>query len=70
VRDGKGGKDRSTVLPQRLQSPLQRHLQGVKVQFKKDRANDVDGVYLPNASTEKYPSVPIEWRRQYAFPPL
>lgn len=68
VRDGKGGKDRSTVLPQRLQSPLHRHLQGVKVQFETDRANDVDGVYLPNALTEKYPNASTEWRWQYVFP--
>jgi len=68
VRDGKGGKDRSTVLPDRLHDPLRRHLRGVKVQFDDDRANEVDGVYLPDALTEKYPNAPTEWRWQYVFP--
>ena len=68
VRDGKGGKDRSTVLPDRLHDPLQRHLRKVKIQFEEDRANDVSGVYLPDALTEKYPNAPTEWRWQYVFP--
>jgi len=68
VRDGKGGKDRTTVLPDRLHDPLQRHLRRVKVQFEDDRANDVAGVYLPDALTEKYPGAPTEWRWQYVFP--
>jgi integron integrase len=68
VRDGKGGKDRSTVLPDRLRAPLHRHLRGTKLQFEEDRANDVNGVYLPNALTEKYPNAPTEWRWQYVFP--
>jgi integron integrase len=68
VRDGKGGKDRATVLPARLQEPLQHHLQQVKAQFEQDRASDVGGVYLPDALTEKYPNAPTEWRWQYVFP--
>ena len=68
VRDGKGGKDRATVLPTRLQEPLQHHLQQVKAQFKQDRAHDVGGVYLPDALVEKYPNAPTEWRWQYVFP--
>lgn len=68
VRDGKCGKDRSTVLPGRLHEPLQRHLHTVKAQFKQDRANEVNGVYLPDALREKYPNAPTEWRWQYVFP--
>lgn len=68
VRDGKGGKDRSTVLPERLYDPLRRHLRKVKVQFEEDRTNGVDGVYVPDALREKYPSAPTEWRWQYVFP--
>jgi integron integrase len=68
VRDGKGSKDRSTVLPERLAAPLRRHLRQVKAQFETDRANDVGGVYLPDALTEKYPNAPTEWRWQYVFP--
>lgn len=68
VRDGKGGKDRATVLPTRLQESLQHHLRQVKAQFEQDRANDIGGVCLPNALTEKYPNAPTEWRWQYVFP--
>lgn len=68
VRDGKGGKDRSTVLPERLYEPLQRHLHGVKLQYEEDRANGVGGVYLPDALAEKYPNAETEWKWQYVFP--
>ena len=68
VRDGKGGKDRATVLPTRLQEPLQHYLRQVKAQFDQDRAHDVGGAYLPDALTEKYPNAPTEWRWQYVFP--
>lgn len=49
VHDGKDGKDRATVLPTRLQEPLQYHLRQVKAQFEQDRTNEVGGVYLPDA---------------------
>lgn len=68
VRDGKGGKDRTTVLPERLHAPLQRHLQTVKAQHEEDRAEGVGGVYLPDALAEKYPNAATEWRWQYVFP--
>ncbi|PSQ96521.1 MAG: integron integrase [Bacteroidetes bacterium SW_9_63_38] len=68
VRDGKGGDDRSTVLPNRLHEPLQRHLRRVKAQYEEDRAQDLPGVYLPDALTEKYPNAPTEWRWYYVFP--
>lgn len=68
VRDGKGGKDRSTVLPKRLYASLQRHLRTVNVQYEEDRANGVGGVYLPNALAEKYPNAATAWKWQYVFP--
>lgn len=68
VRDGKGGKDRTTVLPERLHDPLRRHLKTVKAQHENDCAEDVGGVYLPNAIAEKYPNAATEWRWQYVFP--
>ncbi len=68
VRDGKGNKDRTTVLPERLYEPLRRRLRETKVQFERDRTNDVGGVYLPNALAEKYPNAATEWRWQYVFP--
>jgi integron integrase len=68
VRDGKGGKDRNTVLPTRLQDPLQRHLRRVKAQHEVDCAEGVGSVYLPNALAEKYPNAATEWKWQYVFP--
>jgi integron integrase len=68
VRDGKGGKDRSTVLPERLHGPLRRHLKKVKAQHEADCAEGVGGVYLPDALAEKYPNAATEWRWQYVFP--
>lgn len=68
IRDGKGGKDRSTVLPERLHRPLQRHLRHVKAQHESDCAEGVGSVYLPNALAEKYPNAATEWRWQYVFP--
>jgi len=68
VRDGKGSKDRTTVLPERLHAPLQRHLKTVKAQHENDCAEGVGGVYLPDAIAEKYPNAATEWRWQYVFP--
>jgi integron integrase len=68
VRDGKGGKDRNTVLPTRLQDPLQRHLRRVKAQHEVDCAEGVGSVYLPDALADKYPNAATEWKWQYVFP--
>jgi integron integrase len=68
VRDGKGGTDRTTVLSERLQAPLRRHLKKVKAQHEADCADGVGGVYLPDALAEKYPNAATEWRWQYVFP--
>ena len=68
VRDGKGGTDRTTVLPDRLHDPLRRHLKPVKAQHETDCADGVGGVYLPDALAEKSPNAATEWRWQYVFP--
>lgn len=68
VRDGKGGKDRSTVLPERVEEPLDRHLRMVKAQHETDCAEGVGSVYLPDALSKKYPNAATEWRWQYVFP--
>ncbi len=68
VRDGKGRKDRTTVLPERLHGPLRRHLKTVKAQHEADCADGVGGVSLPDAIAEKYPNAKTEWRWQYVFP--
>jgi integrase len=61
VRDGKGHKDRVTVLPDSLIQPLQVHLARVKELHKKDLAEGFGRVYLPYALTEKYPNAGREW---------
>jgi len=68
VRDGKGGKDRSTVLPDAVIVPLQQHLEKVRSVFEEDRAAGDANVWLPNALAKKYPSAPSEWGWQYIFP--
>ncbi len=68
VRDGKGRKDRRTVLPQRLLSPLAAHLERVRRQHDADLAAGLGVVALPDALSRKYPNAAREWRWQWAFP--
>ncbi len=68
VRDGKGAKDRVTMLPVNLAAPLQRHLLKVKAQFEEDMEGGFGGVYLPHALARKYPNAEREWVWQWAFP--
>lgn len=68
VRDGKGGKDRTTLLGQSIVVELQAHLLEVKALFDQDRVDHVAGVYLPNALDKKYPNAGITWGWQYVFP--
>lgn len=67
VRDGKGNKDRVTVLPQALQEPLQRHLARVKALHDKDLKEGYGQVYLPDALEKKYPRASREWGWQARF---
>ena len=68
VREGKGNKDRVTMLPQSLVEPLQSHLARVKVLHEKDLAAGFGDVYLPFALARKYPTAGREWHWQYVFP--
>jgi integron integrase len=68
VRDGKGHKDRVTVLPDSMVVPLQRHLQRVREWHMKDLAEGFGQVYLPYALARKYPNAEREWPWQYVFP--
>ena len=68
VRDGKGGKDRITILPESLKKPLQEHLRRVESIHEKDLADGWGRVRLPEAFDRKYPNAPTEWRWQWAFP--
>lgn len=68
VRNGKGAKDRVTMLPQTIIEPLKLHLQRVKAMHDDDlRAGNGD-VYLPFALDRKYQNAPREWGWQYVFP--
>jgi integron integrase len=68
VRDGKGGRDRVTMLPVNLATALERHLIKVKVQHEEDLEAGYGQVYLPHALARKYPSAEREWGWQYVFP--
>src|SRR5262249_47522251 len=68
VRDGKGQKDRVTMLPQVLEAPLKRHLERVKALHLTDLRRGYGKVYLPFALERKYPAAPKEWGWQYCFP--
>jgi integron integrase len=68
VRDGKGFKDRVTMLPAALVSPLKQHLRRVKDQHHQDMAEGHGSVYLPYALERKYPNAAREWAWQYVFP--
>jgi integron integrase len=68
VRDGKGAKDRSTMLPESLNAPLQDHLKKVKAIHEKDLAEGWGRVLLPDALDRKYPNAPKDWRWQWVFP--
>lgn len=68
VRDGKGAKDRVTVLPESIANPLQQHLQAVKLQHERAVRLGFGGVGLPFAIEHKYPRAHLDWGWQYVFP--
>lgn len=68
VRDGKGGKDRRTMLPVSLIEPLKRELLRARMLHGADRADGFGRVWLPYALARKYPAAPGEWAWQYVFP--
>jgi integron integrase len=68
VRDGKGEKDRITLLPVSLKTSLVRHLQKVKLLHEEDREAGFGEVYLPHALERKYPHAARQWGWQYVFP--
>jgi len=68
VRDGKGAKDRITMLPESLKSPLRGHFDKVKTVHDKDLTDGWGRVQLPTALEKKYPNAPAEWRWQWVFP--
>ena len=68
VRDGKGGKDRVTMLPESLVQPLREHLASVKAIHARDLAEGWGRVALPSALDRKYPNAAASWEWQWVFP--
>ena len=68
VRDGKGAKDRVTVLPAALVQPLTAHLVRVQERHELAIARGFGGVELPFALVRKYPRAELDWAWQYVFP--
>ncbi len=68
VRDGKGEKDRVTMLPEKLVEPVRAHLERVRALHARDLREDYGEVHLPYALARKYPRAGREWAWQYLFP--
>jgi len=68
VRNSKGDKDRTTMLPESVTASLRSHLERVKVIHEKDLASGYGEVFLPDALERKYPNAAREWHWQYIFP--
>ena len=68
VRDGKGGKDRLTMLPDSLKPELQRQFRHARAVHARDLEQGWGRVLLPDALGRKYPNAAIEWRWQWVFP--
>ncbi|MEO5565684.1 MAG: integron integrase, partial [Luteimonas sp.] len=68
VRQGKGGKDRRTMLPTRLVEPLQAQLRDAARVHQRDLAAGFGEVWLPHALARKYLGAAREWGWQYVFP--
>jgi len=68
VRDGKGQKDRKTMLPVKMVEPLKEHLRQRKAMYDQDLTVGRGSVKLPGALNRKYPNAAQDWRWQYVFP--
>ena len=68
VINGKGGKDRITLLPTSIIPKLKDHLISVKNIYQKDRKSENPGVTIPPALVRKYPQSPYDWNWFWVFP--
>lgn len=68
VREGKGMRERITLLPERLCRPLEAHLARVKELHQQDLARGGGSVYLTHGLSRKYPNAARAWVWQYVFP--
>jgi len=67
IRDGKGRKDRITMLPERFQHLLNQQLEQARGLYESDLENGVAGVYIWPGLDRKYPNAAKEWIWQYVF---
>ena len=68
VRNGKGAKDRITILPEKYKDPLKKQVNNAKGLFMKDLENGFDGVYIWPSFERKKPGAAKNWIWQYVFP--
>lgn len=68
VREGKGGKDRTVMLPDRLVGPLQDQLRRARMLWESDRQAGLAGVHLPGALALKFPKADQTWAWYWLFP--
>lgn len=68
IRQGKGGKDRVTVIPKCIVSALQDQLIHCRALYEKDRAAHANGVELPGAMNRKAPRSAESWQWFWLFP--
>nr|MBA3697108.1 integron integrase [Methylotenera sp.] len=68
VRDGKGFKDRVTMLPKVSKEALRGQMIQVKQLHDQDLADGLGEAFLPYALERKYPNAAREWGWQYVFP--
>jgi len=68
VRDGKGNKDRVTMLPSSIKKPLLEHIKKIRKIHENDVKNGYGKVFMPYALSRKYPNASREWRWQWVFP--
>ena len=68
IHDGKGAKDRVTMLPDKLKLELQHHLERVRAIHERDLAAGLGRVALPHALARKFQNADQEWCWQFVFP--
>ena len=69
VRDGKGAKDRVSVLPTNLSQRLREHRDSLRLTFHKDREASLPGVWIPEGLDRKFPKAGEQWEWQWFSPP-
>lgn len=70
IRDGKGGKDRRTMLPRSLVEPLQREIERARCLHQQDLSDGYGATRLPHALARKYPRAAREFAWQFVFPSI